>query len=108
MISRRSLIKTTLATGASTLLPALHAQSTTAWPERQVRIVLPFGVGGAAEVLVRELAECQGSCALSARAASNWRAASTRLKYSWVPRVTPRTTGGMAPRIMASRISPRR
>ena len=57
MISRRSLIKTTFATGLSTMLPPLHAQPTTAWPERQVRIVLPFGVGGAADVLVRVLAE---------------------------------------------------
>ncbi len=35
----------------------LHARSATSWPERQVRIVLPFGVGGAADVLVRVLAE---------------------------------------------------
>ncbi len=57
MISRRTLIKTTLAGGASLALPAAHAQQATAWPERQVRIVLPFGVGGAADVLVRVLAE---------------------------------------------------
>ena len=57
MISRRQLIKATLSTSSFTVLPALHAQPSTNWPEKPVRIVLPFGVGGAADVLVRVLAE---------------------------------------------------
>lgn len=57
MISRRTLIKTTFIGGASLTLPALHSQPATPWPERQVRVVLPFGVGGAADLLVRVLAE---------------------------------------------------
>jgi len=43
--------------GACLTLPGAHAQQSGIWPERQVRIVLPFGVGGAADVLVRVLAE---------------------------------------------------
>ena len=56
MISRRQMIGSTLATGATFVVPHTFAQAT-AWPERQVRIVLPFGVGGAADLLVRVLAE---------------------------------------------------
>lgn len=56
MISRRSLIKTSLAAGAAMALPAAMAQSTH-WPERTVRIVVPFSAGGAADVLTRVLAE---------------------------------------------------
>ena len=51
MIRRRSLA---IATPALLAAPALRAQ---AWPSRPVRIVVPFGLGGSADVAARFLAE---------------------------------------------------
>lgn len=55
MISRRNLIRTTAAAGASLVLPRAWAQSTT-WPERPVRVIVPFP-GGASDNLTRVLLE---------------------------------------------------
>jgi tripartite-type tricarboxylate transporter receptor subunit TctC len=56
MISRRKLLGATL--GAAGLAAARTALGqTTTWPERPVKIVLPFSAGGAADVLTRILAE---------------------------------------------------
>ena len=51
MIRRR-----TLAVAATAVLaaPALHAQT---WPSRPIRIIVPFGLGGSADVAARFLAE---------------------------------------------------
>ena len=56
MISGRHLLRTTFAACAPLSLPAVHAQQTN-WPEAPVRIVVPFGSGGAADVMTRVLAE---------------------------------------------------
>ena len=56
MISRRSLIQTTVASGLATAFPATFAQ-TTNWPEAPVKIIVPFTAGGASDVLTRILAE---------------------------------------------------
>ena len=56
MISRRTLLQVALAGPLTTALQAVHAQATP-WPEAAVRIVVPFGTGGAADVMTRVLAE---------------------------------------------------
>jgi tripartite-type tricarboxylate transporter receptor subunit TctC len=55
MISRRTFLCTTLATAA--LLAVHTALAQGAWPERPVRIIVPFSAGGASDVLTRMLAE---------------------------------------------------
>ena len=56
MISRRALLQAAFAASATITLQAATAQATN-WPEAPVRIVVPFGSGGAADVMTRVLAE---------------------------------------------------
>ncbi len=56
MFARRRLITTALATPATFGIASARAQSAT-WPERPVRIIVSFAVGGAADALTRILAE---------------------------------------------------
>ena len=56
MISRRAVIKSAMAAGAALVLPKAFSQSTD-WPTAPVRLVVPFSVGGASDVLTRMLAE---------------------------------------------------
>ncbi|WP_237214560.1 tripartite tricarboxylate transporter substrate binding protein [Falsiroseomonas oryziterrae] len=51
MIRRRTVLAATLA------LPAVAQAQAPAWPNRPVRIVVPFGLGGSADVAARFLAE---------------------------------------------------
>ena len=54
-MNRRTLL------AAAGLLPgAAHAQATAGWPDRPVRIVIPFPAGGPTDVAVRLLAEALG------------------------------------------------
>lgn len=55
MISRRQLIQSAVATGASIALPIGHAQ--TNWPTGPVKIIVPFTAGGASDLLTRLIAE---------------------------------------------------
>ena len=55
MISRRTLLRSTLAATGLAAARTVLGQSS-AWPERPVRIVVPFPAGGAADVLTRILA----------------------------------------------------
>jgi tripartite-type tricarboxylate transporter receptor subunit TctC len=55
MISRRQLIQSAVATGASMALPIGHAQ--TNWPTGPVKIIVPFTAGGASDLLTRLIAE---------------------------------------------------
>lgn len=55
MISRRNLIRTTAAAGADLVLAGAWAQSTT-WPDRPVRVIVPFP-GGASDNVTRVLLE---------------------------------------------------
>jgi tripartite-type tricarboxylate transporter receptor subunit TctC len=54
ILTRRALLGG--ASAASVLLTS-RAQAQSAWPDRQVRIIVPFPAGGAVDVLVRILAE---------------------------------------------------
>jgi tripartite-type tricarboxylate transporter receptor subunit TctC len=54
MVTRRALLGG--ASAASVLLTS-RAQAQSSWPDRQVRIIVPFPAGGAVDVLVRILAE---------------------------------------------------
>ena len=56
MISRRTLLCSTLAAPGALAARAVLGQGT-AWPERPVRIIVPFSAGGAADVLTRSIAE---------------------------------------------------
>jgi tripartite-type tricarboxylate transporter receptor subunit TctC len=56
MITRRSLIQSTVASGAALALPQAFAQTTT-WPGAAVKIIVPFSAGGASDILTRALAE---------------------------------------------------
>jgi tripartite-type tricarboxylate transporter receptor subunit TctC len=56
MISRRTLLRSTLAAAGLAAARTVLGQGT-AWPERPVRIILPFPAGGAADVLTRITAE---------------------------------------------------
>ncbi len=53
-MQRRALI---LAGTSILAAPALHAQGNAAWPNRPIRIIVPFGLGGAADVAARFVAE---------------------------------------------------
>jgi tripartite-type tricarboxylate transporter receptor subunit TctC len=55
MISRRQLIQSAVATGASMALPIGHAQAN--WPTGPVKIIVPFTAGGASDLLTRLIAE---------------------------------------------------
>ena len=54
MMQRRPLLLSGL--GAALASPGL-ARAQTQWPQRAVRIVVPFGLGGSADVAARMLAE---------------------------------------------------
>ena len=56
MISRRKVLTTMLAATGALAARAVFGQAT-AWPEKPVRIVIPFTAGGAADVLTRIMAE---------------------------------------------------
>ena len=56
MISRRSIVQSSVAASLSTAFPSAFAQ-TTNWPEAPVKIVVPFTAGGASDALTRILAE---------------------------------------------------
>lgn len=56
MISRRRLLQTVAAATGLVAARTVLGQSTV-WPERAVRIIVPFPAGGAADVLTRILAE---------------------------------------------------
>ena len=57
MLSRRSVAFQATALALSLLAPGHHAQAqTTTWPDRPVRVVVPFGPGGAIDILIRILA----------------------------------------------------
>ena len=55
MITRRTLVASSLALPAIALSPGARAQAP--WPQRPVRIVVPFGLGGSADVAARFLGE---------------------------------------------------
>ncbi|MDY7545268.1 tripartite tricarboxylate transporter substrate binding protein [Glaciimonas sp. CA11.2] len=55
MVSRRTVIQAAIAGSAAIVFKAASAQ-TSSWPEANVRIVVPFSVGGASDVLTRLLA----------------------------------------------------
>jgi len=52
--TRREVLTATLAAGAALALKPAHAQS---WPSRPIRLVVPFGVGGSADVYARYIAD---------------------------------------------------
>ena len=54
-IARRSAL---VMLAAAVVLPALQARA--AWPEKPIKIVLPFGAGGVADVTARILADKLG------------------------------------------------
>ncbi len=54
-ITRRKMLQAVLTTGVATALNVSYGQ-TTKWPDATVRIILPFSVGGASDVLTRLLA----------------------------------------------------
>src|SRR5689334_18042137 len=56
MISRRRLLGATLA-GTGVLVTRGVLGQTTAWPERPVKIIVPFSSGGAADLLTHQWAE---------------------------------------------------
>jgi tripartite-type tricarboxylate transporter receptor subunit TctC len=56
LITRRRLIRGIAATAAITGAPAL-AQTGTNWPDRTVRLIVPYPAGGSTDVLFRILAE---------------------------------------------------
>lgn len=57
MLSRRSVAFQGTALTLSLLAPGHHAQAqATTWPDRPVRVVVPFGPGGAIDILIRILA----------------------------------------------------
>ena len=57
MLSRRSVAFQGTAFTLSLLAPGHHAQAqATTWPDRPVRVVVPFGPGGAIDILIRILA----------------------------------------------------
>jgi tripartite-type tricarboxylate transporter receptor subunit TctC len=57
MLSRRSVAFQGTALALSLLAPGHHAQAQAiTWPDRPVRVVVPFGPGGAIDILIRILA----------------------------------------------------
>jgi tripartite-type tricarboxylate transporter receptor subunit TctC len=57
MLSRRSVAFQGTAFALSLLAPGRHTQAqATTWPDRPVRVVVPFGPGGAIDILIRILA----------------------------------------------------
>ena len=57
MLSRRSVAFQGTALALSLLAPGRHAQAQAiTWPDRPVRVVVPFGPGGAIDILIRILA----------------------------------------------------
>ncbi|MBL6457786.1 tripartite tricarboxylate transporter substrate binding protein [Belnapia sp. T6] len=60
-MKRRTLLATALLPGLATaLLPGLARAQAPAWPDRPVRIIIPFPAGGPTDVAVRLLAEALG------------------------------------------------
>ena len=56
LISRRTLVQGAAASAALGLTPAL-AQNAAGWPDRSIRIVIPYPAGGSTDVLFRIIAE---------------------------------------------------
>jgi tripartite-type tricarboxylate transporter receptor subunit TctC len=57
LITRRMLLGSAAATAAFTAVPAFAQGNPNNWPERQVRIIVPYPAGGSTDVLFRILAE---------------------------------------------------
>ena len=55
LISRRSLLRSAAATAAFTAAAPAFAQS--AWPDRNIKLIVPYPAGGSTDVLFRILAE---------------------------------------------------
>ncbi len=56
LITRRTLLRSAAATAAFTAAPAF-AQSGSAWPDHNVRMIVPYPAGGSTDVLFRILSE---------------------------------------------------
>src|SRR4051812_19402876 len=56
LISRRTLVQGTAASAALGLAPAL-AQNAAGWPDRPIRMIVPYPAGGSTDVLFRIIAE---------------------------------------------------
>ncbi|WP_372661299.1 Bug family tripartite tricarboxylate transporter substrate binding protein [Hydrogenophaga sp.] len=83
-ISRRALLGTTAASLSMAHMPSVVAQ--TAWPVRPVRIVSPYGAGGASDISVRMLAEYLGSSLGQNVIVENRAGAGTRVANEYVAR----------------------
>lgn len=53
--NRRSALAATVLLGLAATTPIVHAQS--AWPTKAVRIIVPYGPGGAVDVVTRKMAQ---------------------------------------------------
>ncbi|WP_310565618.1 tripartite tricarboxylate transporter substrate binding protein [Hydrogenophaga sp.] len=54
-LNRRSALAATVLLGLAATAPLAHAQS--AWPTKAVRIIVPYGPGGAVDVVTRKMAQ---------------------------------------------------
>jgi len=86
-ITRRSALAATLAGLAPTLVPTLaHAQ---AWPTRPIRLISPYGAGGASDILTRLLGEALAPRLGQSLVVENKAGAGTRIANEFVARAAP-------------------